>query len=179
MATSKLRVFTRRLLFVANVIVVFFFLLSCLAPFLDPRNWWFITFLGLAFPVFFILVLIFLIGWLIILKPKYAILSAIALLLGFKNIQVFFGIHLLGSFKYSKEPGTIRIVDWNVARFVEMKRNNNKGSQTRLKMLELIKQQDADILCLQEFFHSFDSIYYLNIDFVKNNLGYPYWYYSH
>ena len=63
--------------------------------------------------------------------------------------------------------GTIRIVTWNVARFIEMKRNNNKGSQTRLKMMELIRQQDADIFCLQEFFHSYDSTWYPNLDYFR------------
>jgi endonuclease/exonuclease/phosphatase family metal-dependent hydrolase len=46
-------------------------------------------------------------------------------------------------------------------------------------MMDLIKQQDADILCFQEFFHSFDSTYYPNIDYIRDNFNYPYWYYSH
>ena len=71
--------------------------------------------------------------------------------IGFKSISVFFAFHIPVTFNYKKDPGTIRIVTWNVARFVELKRNNNKGSQIRLKMMDLIKQQNADILCLQEF----------------------------
>ena len=60
-----------------------------------------------------------------------------------------------------------------------MKRNNNKGSQTRLKMMDLIKEQDADILCFQEFFHSNDSAWYPNINYISKNFNYPYWFYSH
>jgi endonuclease/exonuclease/phosphatase family metal-dependent hydrolase len=176
---SKFRIFTRRFFIYCNVIAVIFFLLGCLALYLNPKSWWVISFLGLAFPFLLVVVLLFMITWLILLKPRFAIISAVALLLGIKSIQVFFAFHLPGSFKYSKAPGTLRVVSWNVARFIEMKRNNNKGSQTRLKMIDLIKQQDADILCLQEFFHSFDSVYYLNIDHIKDSLGYPYWYYSH
>jgi endonuclease/exonuclease/phosphatase family metal-dependent hydrolase len=70
------------------------------------------------------------------------------------------------------------VATWNVARFIEMKRNNNKGSRTRLKMMELIREQDADIVCLQEFFHSTDHAYYANIDYIKKNLHYPYSYFS-
>jgi endonuclease/exonuclease/phosphatase family metal-dependent hydrolase len=176
---SKLRIVTRRFLFFANITVVVFFLLSCLAPFSNPHTWWVITFLGLAFPFLLILVLLFMIGWLIMLKPKAALLSFFALLLGFQSIGIFFAFHIPGSFSYKREPGTIRIVDWNVARFIEMKRNNNRGSQVRTKMIELLREQNADILCLQEFFHSFDSTYYPNVDVIQNSLGYPYWYYSH
>ncbi len=93
--------------------------------------------------------------------------------------MVFFAFNKPGSFNYKKESGNIRIVSWNVARFVEMKRNNNKGSQTRLKMMELIKQQDADLLCFQEFFHSNDSAWYQNINYISENYNYPYWFYSH
>jgi endonuclease/exonuclease/phosphatase family metal-dependent hydrolase len=178
MATA-IRRFTRRVFIYGNVIVALLFLLACLVPVLNPRSWWwFISFLGLAFPFLFFLLLIFLLGWLI-LSPRFAVISAVTLLIGYKSISVFFAFHSPGAFQYAKKPGVIRIVNWNVARFIEMKRNNNKGSQTRLKMIELIRQQDADILCLQEFFHSLDSTYYLNIDYVKDDLGYPYWYYSH
>ena len=52
---SKFRIFTKRFFILTNVLVVIFFLLACLAPYLDPQKWWFISILGLAFP--FLLVL--------------------------------------------------------------------------------------------------------------------------
>jgi endonuclease/exonuclease/phosphatase family metal-dependent hydrolase len=65
-----------------------------------------------------------------------------------------------------------------VARFLEWKRNNNEKSQTRLKMLDQIRKQDPDILCLEEFFHSPDTIFYNNISEIKA-MGYPYHYFSY
>ena len=174
---SKFRIFTRRVLIFANTIVVIVFLLSCLAPFLNPQKWWIITFLGLAFPFLLVIVIFFFAGWLIILKPRLALISGIALLLSYKSISVFFAFNSPGGFKYKKEPGSIRVVTWNVARFIELKRNNNKGSVTRLKMMELIKEQDADVLCLQEFHTSVDSAYYNNIVPVQQ-MGYPFFYFS-
>ena len=91
---------------------------------------------------------------------------------------MFFAFHNPGTFAYKKEPGTFRIITWNVARFIELKRNTNKGSQTRLKMMELIKQQDADIVCLEEFHTSTNPEYYNNIETVQKELGYPYFYFS-
>lgn len=134
--------------------------------------------MGLGFPFLLVIVFLFAIGWLIILKPRLALISAIALLIGIKSISVFLAFHKKKAFVYKKEPQTIRVVSWNVARFIELKRNTNKGSETRLKMFDLIKQQDADVLCLQEFHTSIDSSYYDNIKPIQEGLGYPYYYFS-
>jgi endonuclease/exonuclease/phosphatase family metal-dependent hydrolase len=174
---SKFRVFTRRFFIYTNIIVVLFFLLACLVPYLDPKKWWFISFLGLAFPFLLVVVILYLAGWLIVLKPKLALISGIAMLIGFKSISVFLAFHRPGSFSLEKGPNTIRMITWNVARFIELKRNTNKGSQIRLKMMDLIKRQNADIVCLQEFHTSVDSTYYDNITTVKE-LGYPYFFFS-
>src|SRR5436190_20722480 len=153
---NKFRFFTKRFLIVLNFGVVFLFLLACLAPYLDPQNWWFISFLGLGFPFLLLAVIGFLAWWLFV-KRKHALISAIALLLGFKSVSVFFAFHVPQDFIAEKKQQTIRIVTWNVARFIEMKRNNNKGSHARLAMLKQLKEQNADIICMQEFFHSYDS----------------------
>ncbi|MBI5370752.1 MAG: endonuclease/exonuclease/phosphatase family protein [Sphingobacteriales bacterium] len=174
---SKLRLFTRRFFIYTNVIVALVFGLACLVPYLDPRNWWFISFLGLAFPFLLLAVIFFLLGWLMILRPRHALISFVALLLGYKSISVFLAFHQPHSFSYTRSPGTIRVLTWNVARFIELKRNTNKGSETRLKMLDLLKQQNADVLCLQEFHTSTNPAFYDNIRAVQD-LGYPYYYFS-
>jgi endonuclease/exonuclease/phosphatase family metal-dependent hydrolase len=46
-------------------------------------------------------------------------------------------------------------------------------------MMELIKEQDADIFCMQEFFTSLNPDWYANLEYVRTNLNYPYYYYSH
>src|ERR1043166_1051181 len=175
---SRLRLFTKRLLIYANILVVIIFLLACLAPYLHPARWWFISFLGLAFPFLLTLVFMFLIFWLFA-KPRFALISVLAILLGYKSISVFFAFHSPKKFEYKKEPHTIRIITWNVARFIEIKKNNNKGSQTRHRMMELLKVQDADILCLQEFQTSTNPDYYDNISYIQKELGYPYFVFSY
>jgi endonuclease/exonuclease/phosphatase family metal-dependent hydrolase len=176
--SSKFRLFTKRFFIYINIFVVFFFLLSCLAPFLNPQKWWFISVLGLAFPFLLILVILIIAGWIILFKYRFALLNGLAILIGFKSVIVFFAFHWPGAFNYKKDPASIRIATWNVDRFIEMKRNNNKGSQTRLKMFDLIKQQDADVLCLQEFHTSTLPDFYDNITPIQKELGYPYFYFS-
>jgi endonuclease/exonuclease/phosphatase family metal-dependent hydrolase len=174
----KFRLLTKRFFIYANLAVVFFFLLACLVPYLNPQQWWFISFLGLGFPFLLLAVILFLAGWLLLTKWKQALISAIALLIGIKSISLFIAFHKPGSFNYTKAPGTLRVVSWNVARFIEWKKNNNKGSQTRLKMFDLLKEQNADVVCLQEFHTSTHPDYYDNITHIQKELGYPYYFFS-
>lgn len=176
--SSQLRRFTKRFFIFTNIVVVFFFLLACLFPYFTSLRGWFFPFLGLAFPFLVAAVIVFLLFWLIV-TWRLALISLLALVVGWKSISVFFAFNNTAKFTEVKQKNTIRIATWNVARFVEMKRNNNKGSQTRLKMMEQIKEQNADIICMQEFFHSLDSGYYQNINYITENLHYPYWYYSY
>jgi len=169
----------RRAFLIINGIVVVLFLLSCLAPFLHPGRWWFIAFLGLGFAATLGTLLLFLFFTLIV-KPRYALFSLGALLLGAHSISVFFAFHLGGSEKgYVPQKGAhaLRVVQWNVARFIEQRRNNNEGSQRRLKMLEQLRRQNADIICFQEFIQGADSNFYDNLGYMRRELGYKYFYF--
>lgn len=171
------RRFTKILFVVLNSVVAVVFLLACLAPYLNPQKWWPVSLMGLGFAFIIVTLIAFLFFWLLF-KPRFMLISLLALAMGYKGISVFFAFHTSQNFDYNKPKDVLRIAHWNVARFVEWKRNNNKGSQTRMKMMDLIKEQNADVLCMQEFFTSTDSIYYNNLNYVMKELGYPYYYFS-
>ena len=177
MATAFRR-FTKRVLIILNIIVAAIFLLACLAPYLDTSTWWFMSVLALGFPFLLIAVILYFIFWLFV-KFKYVVISVIALLIGWKNISRLFAVHPQTTFNYAKSQAVLRIVTWNVARFIELKKNTNEGSVTRMKMMNLIKQQNADVLCLQEFHTSIAPEYYNNIEYIQKELDYPYFYFSY
>lgn len=174
---SQVRIIARKILVVLNFITAVLYLLSCLAPYVKPTSSWIIAMLGLAFPFFFALMIGFIFLWLI-LKLRRAWYSVIVLLFGYKSIAVLWAFNPASGFETSKATNDVRIASWNVARFLEWKRNNNEKSKTRLKMLDQIQKQNADILCLEEFFHSPDSSFYNNISDIRA-MGYPYYYFSY
>jgi endonuclease/exonuclease/phosphatase family metal-dependent hydrolase len=178
MKKSRLRLFTKKFVFLANVLAVALFLLSCLIPLLHPQQWWWVSLMGLAFPFLLFIVISFLVGWLVLLKFRLALLSVSALILGYKSIGVFIAFNAPVTFEIKKDTKSIRVVSWNVARFIELTRNNNRGSLTRKKMLALLAEQKADVLCLQEFYTSDNPVYYDNITSIRKQLGYPYFYFS-
>ena len=163
---------------IMNVIVGLLFLLAVVNPRINPQSWPLVSLIGLAFPFLLLILIGFLVWWLLI-KRKWALISAIAILLGGGQILNFFALKPWAGFDQTKKENHIRIASWNVARFIEMIKNNNKGSQTRYKMLQQIKQVNADILCLQEFSSSINPDWYNNIVAVSRGLGYPHYYFSH
>lgn len=170
------RRFVKRFFIFLNILAAVIFLIASIAPYLNPSEWWMLSFAGLGFALVFTLLILFALFW-IIFRPRYVFISLVALLIGWKSISVFFAFHSPDAFNYQKPKNQLRVVTWNVARFIELKRNNNKGSQTRLKMIEMIRDQNADVICLQEFYHSTDSTFYDNINAIKK-IGYPFYYYS-
>src|SRR5262245_59610822 len=133
MMVTRVRTFFLRFFIVLNFILAAVYLLACLAPYLDPVKWWFISWLGFIFPFLMGLLLISIVFWLFF-KPRYSFVFLVVLLVGWKSISVFYSFHFSREYN-SKKPGDVlRVVTWNVARFVEIKKNNNPGSQVRLRM---------------------------------------------
>src|SRR5690349_13562706 len=117
----KFPLFAKRFFLFLNVLAVIAYLLSAFAPYVNPSHYWFISLMGLGFAFVFLIQLLFIIFWLII-KPRFALLSFFTFLIGWKSISVFFAFHPGQEFNYNKPRNTLRVVHWNVARFIEMSR---------------------------------------------------------
>src|SRR5438876_12035932 len=126
----KFRIFIRKLLIVVNLVLAFIFILACLAPYLNPVKWWFISWLGLIFPILLFLTLVSFFFWLFI-RPGYSWLFLIALLIGWNSIRVFFVFYVYHEFAYEYPVAVVRVFSGYVVLFREMKRNNYGGSGTR------------------------------------------------
>lgn len=173
----KVRRITKIIFIILNILAAVLFLLACVASGFDPVEWWMIALLGLAFGYIFITLIAFILFWLVI-KPRFILISLVPMLIGYKSIAVFFALQVSEKINYQKPAHVLRVAHWNVARFVEWKRNNNRGSQVRLKMMDQIKEQNADVLCLQEFFTATDTAYYNNLQHMLKEVGYPYYYFA-
>ncbi|MES2139134.1 MAG: endonuclease/exonuclease/phosphatase family protein [Bacteroidota bacterium] len=129
-----------------NHIAAIGLLISYFAPYVSPENFWFLAFFGLAYPVFVILNLLFVIYWAGQLKRRM-FYSLIILLGGWSHIWEYGQINFNNTPDKSKK--TIKIMSYNVRLFDLYNWSNKAG--TRNKMLELISDESPDIMCLQEF----------------------------
>lgn len=174
------RIFTRRLFIIANGIVVLLFLLACANAFLPPDKWWFISLLGLIFPGLLVMVLGFLIFWLFIPCRRYwSWISLGVLLIGWPNIHAFFAFHPGSRFAAEKPSHSLRVLTWNVRSWDEFITKKAGSSGHRARMMEFLREQQADVLCFQEFFESNNAgTFASNIPFIRKELKYPYYYFS-
>lgn len=135
-----------------NVITVLFFLLACLAPFISPVRFWPISFITLGFPFLLIILVLFLLFWLIF-DAKYALLPLVALVVGWKSVSAFFSFRWPTHWEATSKPeGSFNVMSYNVALFGLYAQKNSKP--TRQAMFELIRRQQPDILCMQDFYTS-------------------------
>ena len=130
------------------------FLLGCLTPFLSPEYFWWVGFIGLAMP-YLITILFFLVLFWCYAKPLIAIIPLLTLLIGYKQLSVVFACHFQNDFKDKKDSACIRIVDWNIHGFNGLSSNKNAKKLVRTELTASILKLNPDIICLQEFNHSF------------------------
>src|SRR3954451_3516140 len=188
MARQVVRRLIRKTCSIITVLCCITYLISCLLPYLNPATWWFIGFLGLTFPFQAILLIFAVIFWLIV-KPRWALVPLITLLVGYKQLSVLFAMHPSTDFAEEKVDSTIRIVDWNVGNMYGLSNSTDIRKHNRTEIAGAILKLNPDIICLQEFNHSTkqgeeaDNIglfsdryphHYFSKDVNKNNGYYQY-----
>lgn len=175
---AKIRNYSRRLFVISNIVAVTLFLLACANSFLHPGRWWFISLLGLFFPLLLLLVLAFLIFGLFFPScRRWSLVSLIALVLGWSNIHSFCAFHPSQHFQSQKPLHSLRLLTWNLRSFDEFITKKRGASGHRLKMMDFIEQQDADVVCLQEFYNARKG-QDTNLVYIRDRLHYPYCYFS-
>ena len=133
-----------KFLFAVNIAVAVALLLAYLAAILHPAKFWWPSFFGLLYPLWTIVCLIFLVLWLW-RRPRRALVSAIVLL-PFLPIHLRYISFPTGA---SADADDLRVLSWNVRLF-------NKYESTPYdradEMVDYLASQEADLICLQEFY---------------------------
>jgi hypothetical protein len=134
---------------VVNLVFVALLLSSYLSLYISPELFWPIAFSGLAYPVFLIFNLFFVLFWIGFFK-KYFLLSLITILLGYNQIITFYNFS--GSGPKLSFGNTIKVMTYNVRLFDLYNWRNDSSKLTRNAIFGLIDTESADILCLQEYY---------------------------
>ncbi len=150
MAKSWLRRTTKLIIITINICVGVVFLIAALSPYINPRNWWLHGFLALITPYLLLTLLLFILFWLIS-KPKWCIISVIALSIGYKQLPVVFAWNGDSGFIKRKSENSFRIADWNVQSFNGLTTNAAAKKRVRIEVAESILKNNPDIICMQEF----------------------------
>lgn len=158
-----------KMLLIINFIFGLFLIIAAFSGKVDPKNYPSFYLLMLLFPVFLLINSLFFFFWLFI-KRKFALVSAIAILISTQSVVHFFAFNIFSKFDdHKKSASDIRFATWNVNYFQTDKQLNGK-------MFEQIKNVRADVLCMQEFFAWNNLEKEKIIQKISETNGYQYYY---
>ena len=138
-----------RLIFLGNILLLLLTLGAYLASYIPPSKSSIIAILGLGYPALLMANIACILYWLLF-KPKWALVSALVLLLGINHIFGLFGINIPA--KAKANTTTLNIASFNM-QFSKPIRDTNKAHGLTMDkgFRKFLHQfQDLDILCVQE-----------------------------
>lgn len=142
--------FISKTILATNLMAAAALLLAYAASFTDPRFFWPISFFGLAYPFLLLINALYVIYW-VLRMPKFALLSLISILIGYKFLTSYVGFRESTAIEVPKSAQNfIRVMTYNVHNFKPFGDKNNP--YTRDQILDLIRKEQPDVLCIQEFF---------------------------
>jgi endonuclease/exonuclease/phosphatase family metal-dependent hydrolase len=140
-----LRKILYKILLVVNACFALTLLLSYLAVVISPMDFALPAFFGLAYPYLLLINIIIVIIWAMLLRFE-AFISIVVIAIGFN--------HFSNYIKLSRPSGdktnTIKVISYNVRLFNYFE--NTHGITSDKKIIQFLKNQKPDIICLQEYF---------------------------
>lgn len=121
------------------------------AAYVSPVRFDNLALFSLTTPFAIVANILFIIFWLLLSGRKWrALISVVTLVLCSKVFLMVFGLNFFGSNDATHHDRSIKIMSWNVHGMGIFERGNEK--ETAKRIMQLIKEQDADVLCLPEFY---------------------------
>ncbi len=157
-----------KILLGVNLAFALALLFSYLAVHINPDDLVFPAFFGLSYPYLLLINIIIAVIWITKLKPE-AFISLIVIAAGFTHFSNYLKIHR----PRTDKTGTFRVLSYNVRLFNYFENRGNSNSEKMV--LDFLKNQQPEIICLQEFYVTGNPD--LKEQSVKKTLGGDY--YSH
>jgi endonuclease/exonuclease/phosphatase family metal-dependent hydrolase len=151
----------RKIIRYANVAFAVFLILSFLSTHISPEQIWFPAFLGLTYPYILLINVFFLLGW-ILLGRKELFISLLAIILGWGTFSDYLSLRPFRFMEKGHYESLVReqrttdhllkTVSFNVRAFDVYRWEDNPS--TRTEILTFLRDEDPDLLCIQEFHSS-------------------------
>jgi endonuclease/exonuclease/phosphatase family metal-dependent hydrolase len=166
---SVLKIF----LYFLNVCAAAGLIAAYLTGYVTPEKYWLPAFFGLAYPVFLIINLLFVIFWLITWK-RFIFVSLITILAGYGNLQAIYPVRITKTVQPAGEQ--ISVLSFNIHSLYGTQQKEQR-QQVKSRVIEFIASQNADIVCIQEFYALGDDFTQVLSNFSKT-IGLDYYYFE-
>lgn len=173
-ASKKRLHWSLQILLWINVLNGLFLILAYLNTHISPNTVPYISFLGLAYPILLFVNLGFIAIWLFF-RWKYMAVSIVTLLIGWNHFRHFYAF----TFSQNELHQPLKVMSFNVHVFDLY--NLNGRLDNRNAVLSFLLEEDADVLCFQEFYHQEGSSDFSTKDTMISLLGTNYYHerYTH
>ncbi len=141
---------------VLMLIVAALLAMSYLSVVINPARIWVVSLSGILF-VPLMTLNIFLLVWAIIRKSKSFVIPLLALLPSFFFIGRYLQLNSDDALQEVSEERTVKLLSWNVGRFAAKNKDITTRTECMDSVFNFLCRQDADIICLQEFYISDES----------------------
>ncbi len=174
MKKNELTFFDKLMLLVA-ILLAISLICGILAGKNDPREHVALAFFGLAYPFFLLGNVILLCWWFLRKRWLFSILTLLCIGIGWQTLTATFGIFGSSGSDDKAEKDLVRMMTYNVHNFKPYGENNT--IEVKEQMLDVVKAQNPDVICFQEFYTRFKGPYD-TIDSLKQLLNTKYYYFK-
>ena len=177
MATGIPSIF-KKIIAIIIVLISTVYVVGSLTPYINPINLQLYTYIALGFPYLLLAMLCSCIICFFTFRKYFWVLFAL-IFIGYKNILSTTGLRLQQTFIQAKAPNTFRLLSWNVEEFVNSQWQWDTLNNPRRKILDFVKNSNADVLCFQDY-KDYPTVngFYSNSKYIKDTLGYKYYFFS-
>lgn len=141
-------------------IIILYTLVVYALTYWTPSSHWALGFMMMSFPVLILVHLAFLVFWLFV-SPRRAFVALLVLLAGWPFLKRTYHLNFPSGKSLSTTPDngqnkSLTVLNYNVFRFGLYNYRHGKDQGAVREFKAWMAQQDADVLCLQEYFSHAD-----------------------
>ena len=133
----KGRSILKTILYFLNTFAVIGLIASYLSGYISPDKFWIFAFFGLAYPIFLIINVLFVIFWLVTWK-RFIFVSLITIIMGYNSLLAIYPFRL--SNPKALSSANIKVPSFHVHALYGTKSEDNK-QETKSKVTEFLAQQ--------------------------------------
>jgi len=144
--------FLTKVLMFINALFALLLLLSYLSPLIKPTSFWPMVFMGMAYPIFLWINVIFILFWLVF-SWRLSLMSVLVIILGYSHL---FNYISFGNPNKAIDPELdyLKVLSYNVRNFdfFSSPSVSKPNFENRNNIFDFLQKEDFDIICFQEYF---------------------------
>ena len=167
MKRKKLNLFDKIIIFIAICLAIGL-ICGILAGESDPRTNIFLAFAGLAYPYFLLANVIILFYWIVCKRWVFTLVTILIICSGWHSLISTYGLFGNSGKNEKTEEKVLRMMTYNVHDFKPF--GDELNEKVKEKMLAIIKVENPDVICFQEFYTKYKGKFN-TIDSLKKILN--------